>query len=283
VLINPVADAVARRNLIVIRGKWGDLVAHTDEVLQEKLGKNEITNNRFRHVLGNLYSCEGKMNGNQFVRELLRTSATISEMFETLTVEGAWDFLNYYPLECIIEKFGNDSTRKMMEQYKRDLTGYTLMTAIKDHLDAIGMRHPTCRIPMSQEYLFFRLSCKVKAKITNHSLQYVRDVWVSLAERFSLPMLTLLLHKIAKGCLEITWRVPSELAAYVVQKAIESEDYFFKQQFLQLSVNDVHIYTESEAGVEVTGKVSCLSEYDTIHAHCSTCCNTADMGSLFCV
>jgi len=73
------------------------------------------------------------MNGDQFLRKLLKPSATISEMFETLTVEGAWDYLNYYPLECIIEKFGNDSTRKKMERYKRDLTGYTLMTAIKDH------------------------------------------------------------------------------------------------------------------------------------------------------
>jgi len=49
---NPVATAVARRNLMVMKRKWGDLVAHTDEVLQDKLDKKEITSNRFRHVLG---------------------------------------------------------------------------------------------------------------------------------------------------------------------------------------------------------------------------------------
>ena len=256
-------DAVARRNLIMIRGKWGDLVAHTDEVLQDKLDNKEITNNRFRHVLVNLYSCEGKMNGNQFVRKLLRTSSTVSEMFETLTLEGAWDYLNYYPLECIIEKFGNDSTKKMMEQYKRDLTGYMLVTTIKDHLDAVDMEHPPHRIlPIPQEKLFSQLTLKVKAKITDHSLKYVRDVWGSLAELFSLPILTLLLHKIAKGCLEITWHVPSELAAYVIQRAQESEDYFNKQQFLRLTVDGVNIYPESEAVVEVTGKVSVGLNYD---------------------
>ena len=264
-LTNPVADAVARRNLIVIRGKWGDLVAHTDEVLQDKLDSKEITNSWFRHVLGNLYSCEGKMNGDQFLRKLLKPSATISEMFETLTVEGAWDYLNYYPLECIIEKFGNDSTRKTMEQYKRDLTGYTLMTAIKDHLDAVDMEHPTHRIlPIPQEKLFFTLSCKVKANITNHSLKYVRDVWRSLAERFQLQMLALLLHKIARGCLEITWCSPVELAPYVIQEAKQSADYFKEQHFLRVSVDGVSIYTERkvEVGVEVKDiyKVECRSE-----------------------
>ena len=137
-----------------------------------------------------------------------------------------------------------------------------LMTTIKDHLDAVDMEHPTRRIPMSQEYMFSRLSCKVKAKITDHSLKYVRDVWESLAELFSLPILTLLLHKIAKGCLEITWRVPSELAAYVIQRAKESGDYFNNQQFLRLTVDGVNIYPESEAVVEVTGKVSVCLNYD---------------------
>ena len=257
-LTNPVVDAVARRNLIVIRGKWGALVVHTDEVLQDKLDSKEITSNRFRLFLGNLYSCEGKMNGNQFVRKLLKPSASISEMFETLTVEGAWDFLNYYPLECIIEKFGDASTRKMMERYKRDLTGYTLMTAIKDHLDAVDLEHPTHRIlPIPQEKLFVILSGKVKANINNHSLKYVRDVWRSLAGRFSLPMPALLLHKIAKGCLEITWHIPSELSAYVIRKAKKSNEYFKEQQFLRVSVDGVHIYTESEVAedVEVEGKV----------------------------
>jgi len=249
---NPVADAAAQRNLIVIRGKWGDLVAHADEVLQDKLDNKEITSNWFRHVLGNLYSCEGKMNGDQFLRKLLKPSATISEMFETLTVEGAWDYLNYYPLECIIEKFGNESTKKRMEQYKRDLTGYTLMTAIKDHLDAVDMEHPTHRIlPIPQEKLFFILSCKVKANITNHSLRYVRDVWRSLAERFQLPMPALLLHKIAKGCLEITWCSPAELASYVIRKAKQSADYFKEQHFLQVSVDSVSVYTERKVEVSV--------------------------------
>ena len=94
-------------------------MARTDEVLQNKLDNKEITSNRFRLFLGNLYmySCGGKMNGNKFLRKLLKPSATISEILETLTVEGEWDFMNYYLLESVIEEYGDDRTKEMMEAY----------------------------------------------------------------------------------------------------------------------------------------------------------------------
>jgi len=185
----------------------------------------------------------------------LKRSASISEMLETLTVEGEWDFMNYYPLESIIDKYGDDTTTKMMEQYKRDLTGYMLTTAIKDHLDA-DWEHPTCTIRPMPRKLFSKLSCKLKVKITNHSLDYVRGVWKSLEELFSLPTLTLLLREIAEGCLEIMWWFPSELVVYVIKAAKENELHFKMQQFVWVSVDGVCIYTESEA--EVKHKVGCL-------------------------
>ena len=230
-------------------------MALTDEVLQDKLDNREITSNRFRLFLGNLYSCEGKMKGNQFVKKLLKPSVNISEMFEMLTVEGVWDFMNYYLLESIIDEYGDDRTKEMMEQYKQDLTGYLLVTKIKDHLDAVDLEHPT--IP--QEELFSLLTTKVKGvNINDQSLNYVKDLWESLRKQFFLPKHILVLYRIAKGCLEITWCFPAKLAGYITQKCKESEDYFVEQQFLRVSVDGIHIYTESEAGVQFKDKVGCL-------------------------
>ena len=235
-------------------------MAHTDEVLQDKLDNKEITSNRFRLFLGNLYSCEGKMKGNQFVKKLLKPSASISEMFETLTVEAVWDFMNYYLLEIIIEEYGDGRTKEMMEQYKQDLTGYMLVTKIKDHLDAVDLEHPTHRVlPIPQEKLFSLLKAKVKGvNITHHSLKYIRDLWESLPNQLSLPKHILVLYRIGEGCLEMTWCIPSELATYVVRKAKYSEQYFEEQQFLQVSVDGVHIYNKSEAGARLTDKVGGL-------------------------
>jgi len=252
---SPVVAAVTRRNLMIIGRKWGALVALTDEVLQDKLDNKEITSSRFRLFLGNLYSCEGKMNGNQFLRKLLKPSASISEMLETLTVEGEWDFVNYYLLESIIEEYGDDRTREMMKQYKQDLTGYMLATKIKDHLDAVDIEHPT----ISQKELYSSLTIKVKGvNISSQSLEYVKDLWESLGEQFSLPKHTLVLYKIADGCVEISWCVPVKLAAYITRRAKESEQYFEEQQFLQVSFNGVHIYNKTEAGAQLKDKVGFL-------------------------
>ena len=204
------------------------------------------------------------MNGDQFLRKLLKPSATISEMLETLTMEAVWGFMNYYLLESIIEEYGDNRTKEMMEQYKRDLNEYTFVTKIKDHLDAVSLEHPTRRIlPIPQEKLFLSLKTKVKGvNITVDSLKYIRDLWESLPKQFSLPKHILVLYRIGEGCLEITWHIPSELAAYVIRKSQESVQYFKEQLFLLVSV-DVDVYTESEMGVdhEVKDKVGYLSIY----------------------
>ena len=200
------------------------------------------------------------MNGNKFLRKILKPSATISEILEALTVEGEWDFINYYLLESIIEQYGDVRTREMMKQYKQDLTGYMLVTKIKDHLDAVDIEHPT--IP--QEELYSSLTIKVKGvNISSQSLEYVKDLWESLRKQFSLPKHILVLYKIAKGCLEISWCVPVKLAAYIIRKAKESEQYFEEQQFLQVSIDGVHIYTKSEVSAEVRCKVGYLLTYVT--------------------
>jgi len=215
-------------------------VARTDEVLQDKLDNKEITCSQFRLFLGNLYSCEGKMKGNQFVKKLLKSSANISEMFETLTVEAVWDFMNYYLLESIIEEYGDDKTKEMMEQYKQDLTGYMVVTKIKDHLDAVDLENLTRRVlPIPQEELFSLL----KAKVTYRSLEYIRDLWDSLQNQFSLLKHILVLYRIGEGCLEMMECIPSELASYIIRKAKDSEQYFIEQPFILVTVDGVHMYT----------------------------------------
>ena len=103
------------------------------------------------------------------------------------------------------------------------------------------------------------LKTKIKGvNITHQSLNYVRTIWESLQKQFSLPKHILLLHKVARGCLQILWRIPSELAAYVIQKGRESEHYFKEQMFLRVSVDGVQVFTESEAGAELEPKVGCL-------------------------
>ena len=58
-----------------------------------------------------------------------------------------------------------------------------------------------------------------------------------------------MLHRIGEGCLEMMWCIPSELAAYIIRKAKESEQYFTEQQFILVTVDGVRIYIESEVSI----------------------------------
>ena len=185
---------------MIIAAKWAALVVFTQRVLLHKLDKKEISSSRFRLFLGNLYSCKGMMNKFHFLGKLLKPSASISEMFETLTMEREWDFINYYLLESIIEEYGDERTVEMMQQYKRDLTGYVLVTKIKDYLEAVDLKQATNQIlPIPREKLHSLLSIKLKVSVSYHSLKYFEDVWHSLQLALSLPSPTLVLHRIAQG------------------------------------------------------------------------------------
>ena len=84
----------------------------------------------------------------------------------------------------------------------------------------MDLEHHTRRmLPIPQEELFSLLTTKIRGvNITDQSLT---DLWEPLQKQFSLPKHILVIYKIAKGCLEITWCIPSELATYVIQKAKE--------------------------------------------------------------
>ena len=248
--IELIRHAITQSSLAMIRGKWSALVTHTKKVIQDKMDNGEVTSEDFSIFVSSSYSCEGKMNGKQFVGKLLEPSAKVTELFQALIQEGALDFMRHSLLQSIIKEYGDDTTKKMLLQYKRDRCGYTLATTIKEHLDASKLEHPTSKTPDEKFTLFKQKFPQIR--ITDHSLKFVEEVWEDLQEEFALPGHVLVLHNIGVGCLEITWCIPSEITAYFIQRIKESEHYK-EQQFLKLEVSadGVHRFTESEADVEV--------------------------------
>ena len=78
--------------------------------------------------------------------------------------------------------------------------------------------------------LFNVLSLKVGENVTERSLQYVKEVWDSLARRLQIPHSALLFEKVADGCIEIIWKFPSHLTTFIVRRAQENTNYFREQQ-----------------------------------------------------
>ena len=231
--------AVAQRNIRKIQAKFSTLVTKSRTRLQSR----EISIEDVQTFLVTMYSSPGSRDGSYMVTTVVESARSLDEIFRALGKYGLWDYLNYYLLQSIIEEFANDDDELngMMEQYQRDLTGHILTQKIQTYLDAVGENTADEKVPSPQQ-LFGKLSVKVKANITDYSLKYVNDLWRSLAIQFSLPQPTMILHKVAEGCIGITWLIPANLVEYVTKMVQETSSVFAKKHILRVMLKEQCIY-----------------------------------------
>ena len=200
-----------------------------------------------------MYSSPGSRDGNNTVITVIGSAKTLREVFRALSQFGLWDYLNYYLLRSIIAQFASDDSELngMMEQYQKDLAGHILTLEIKEYLAATSYKHAIATSEsenldeslstVQKTNLFNRLSVKYKI-VTDHTLNYVNDLWRSLANQFALPTPAMILHNIAEGCVCITWLIPANLVAHITRMAQETSNMFAKQHILRVMLKDQCIY-----------------------------------------
>jgi len=190
------------------------------------------------------------------VTTVVESSKSLEEIFRALSKYRLWDYLNYFLLQSIIEEFANDDNElnDMMEQYQQDLTGYVLALRIQEYLDATQPTVATrdsensgdeivLTVPPQQKHkLFKKLSVKIDANVTDHSLSYVTSLWQSLAKQFVLPRPAMILHDIAEGCIGITWLIPTNLVNHVTRMARETANMFAEEHILRVMLEEQCIY-----------------------------------------
>ena len=198
------------------------------------------------------YSTPNSRDGNHTVTTVLESAKSLDEIFRALSKYRLWDYINYYLLQSIIEEFASedDELKNMMEQYLKDLTGHILTLRIQTYLDASHYERSINTSSSDSENLtdeivpapppcelFKKLSIKVKANVTDHSLNYVNELWQSLAIQFTLPQPAMILHSIAKGCVGITWLIPANLVNHVTRMAQKTINTFAEQQIQRVIIH----------------------------------------------
>ena len=206
-----------------------------------------------------MYSSPKSRDGSDTVTAMVESAKSLDDIFLALSKHRLWDYLNYYLLQSIIEQFASDDDELngMMEQYQKDLTGYILTLRIQTYLDATHFEHPIATtdteisadeevitsLPLQQKSMFFKqLIAKCEVNVTNHTLNYVIDLWRSLAKQLALPRPAMILHNIAEGCIGITWLIPANLVKHVTQMARESANMFAEENVLRVTLEEQCIY-----------------------------------------
>ena len=236
-----------KENLPMIKDKFASLLALTHRVLQRK----NVDSSNLRLFLAARYLPEEdsndakEINASRFIAEVLGTAHGLSEIFGLLMIEGLLSYKNFYVLRSIINEYASDNTelKKKLSEYEEALAGFFLVVKMKDYLDAeLQLQQDEQSKPDPK--LFDELSVKVKAKVTEKTLEYVRKLWGSLAYQVKLPVTALPFHRVAKGCVEITWLIPFHLTHFATRRLQESTEFFREENIIRVTIAESCVYEE---------------------------------------
>ena len=92
----------------------------------EKLQTMNIDKKKFLFFVKNLFQC----------RDFIPASKKIDDIFEAITRNGLWDFINYRPLRQIVKQFARDDEEinLALKNYGCVLAGYLAGTKLVHHI-----------------------------------------------------------------------------------------------------------------------------------------------------
>ena len=172
---------------------------------------------KFRITLKNL-PISKKFEHTKFLedkREAIQKASSVSEIFELL--HKYWNYTDFALLRHLINKFGDEDTKEMMERYISSLETFEKQTTIKDYEDATGERK---KVPWGYSEAAFEVQ-GVKNP-SEYTLYEVRQIIQSLAQQSTLEPYVPMIKKARIGSLVITIALPPP-ALELLQQALYKE------------------------------------------------------------
>ena len=228
-------DDYTRQNLMVIQGKFGNLLQIIRKYLQKKLKKKKIKD--LRLFILQLFP--------DISPDLIPKSSDLNEIFEAMRCNRLWSYMNYFSLEQIVKQFGGDNPEIIgeIEKFKKDRAGFQLATKIKAYILAAKACEFEQLNPVNPQH-FTKLSHKLDECVADYSLKYLEELWQSLSFHMQLPPIQLLFEIIDSGCIQIVFLIPTKLVPQVIHQAQYSA-YFYEihhRHVRSVTVGDYCIY-----------------------------------------
>ena len=239
------SSVLAKENHEKISDQFASLIALAGRVLQQK----NINIPNFLLFLTARYLPEEDnddtrtIDPSRFISQALGTVQNVSGILQSLMLNRLLNYKNFKVLCSIINHYASDDNemKTKLDEYDQQLTGYLLVTRMKDYLDAEVQQSEQSN---TDSQLLDKLSVKVKANVTEKTMKYVSELWDSLAYQVKLPVTALLFHRVAKGCVEITWLLPFHLTDFTTRQLQKSTNYFQKKNILRVNIADMCVYEE---------------------------------------
>ena len=235
---------IIKQSQAKIKGSFATLVRKVTAKLEQK----HFSIDEFRLYIFNLFP----------PGDIIADSATVTDIFGTLSRNRLWDYSYCTPIEEIANEFGGDDfeLRGWIDEYKSELAGFKAITRIVDYIKMCGNEEEIADAEQSirQDMARYdrrycrKLTVKLKSRVTEKSLDYIDQFWRSIADHFLLPSLSALLDSIQEGCVEVTWLVPT-LSALQIQANIQDSTAFLEKcEVMQVIMDGEILYDEEGLG-----------------------------------
>ena len=185
----------------------------------------------------------------------------LTKLFNIVTEAKLWRYDNYGPLKELAEEFLPDDqnpARKLVSEYKDQLSGFFVATKIVDFIDLSELddsdddsddeseEQSLSRKEYKKVYRELKVTLKLDRTIrfSDMTMSYVDTLWKTLIKEFNLPPLTAIIKKIVGGSLIITWLVPPQVSAVIAASYAKALRFYQQNNIVEIQLDGRTLYHE---------------------------------------
>ena len=189
----------------------------------------------------------------------------LTKLFNIITEAKLWRYDHYSPLRELAETFlpEDNPARKLVEEYKNQLSGFYVATKILDFIDLSELddsddnsdddskKDDAMQSLSPKEYKKLYRELKVtlkldrKIKLSDMTMKYVDTLWKALIKEFNLPPLTAMIDKIVGGSLIITWLIPPQVSTVIAASYSKALRFYQQHNIVKVELDDDTLYNET--------------------------------------
>ena len=177
---------------------------------------------------------------------------TLPQIFQWLTLNGCWSFLNFYLLESIVDRYGDDGLKQQVAKFKEDMTIFKQDMKLADFLPAWSGRCP--HVPASG---FEPIILRVNKDWKDWTLAKVAKTEGFLESRFLINRFILRFANGHHGSVVIMWLVPSHAIAYLKERIMAIGTKSFSDEgIVEMTFSDN--LTIKVSVIEIVDNIICI-------------------------
>ncbi|CAI8049656.1 hypothetical protein GBAR_LOCUS27340 [Geodia barretti] len=152
-----------------------------------------------------------------------------------------YDYLHYTLLKYVVDLYGSQDLKSKMANYAEKTNGFRKETRLEIFSEVCADE------PEDINGRFTTMVSKHQMDWRTATLEDVEKFRIQVCRELSLYDFSLNLVKVARGCVEVTWRVPRSLVAYIQNSVKPSSQSMMEHHVATLTIEGFIVYDSSFA------------------------------------